>query len=176
MIKAMRGPIGTSGLQKLSMDCCGGILVEIGCFAGESSRVFADSGRFNRIYCVDPWSGVADMELPEICSWYKQYDMNAVERLFDNRMSGCDFVTKMKMSSEKASREVLDTVDMVYIDAVHTYKGVKHDIELWQPKIRTGGWICGHDYSECFSGVIRAVDELLGKPMIYEDSSWAVAC
>ena len=36
--------------------------------------------------------------------------------------------------------------DAIYIDANHTYEAAKQDIELWYPKVRKGGMICGHDY------------------------------
>jgi len=52
--------------------------------------------------------------------------------------------------------------DIVFIDAIHTYKDLKEDIGLWLPKIRRGGIICGHDYGSRFKGVIRAVHESFG--------------
>ena len=172
-MKKMRGPRGISGLQKLIDDCCGGILVEIGCFAGESSELFAKSGKFNQIYCVDPWDGVKKLDLPSFAQWYYDYDMNAVEKAFDKRMKPYPFVTKIRKTSQQASL-IVGEVDMVYIDAIHSYEGVLMDIEAWRGKIRTGGWICGHDCSERFSGVIRAVYESLGQFLLYDDTSWAV--
>lgn len=53
--------------------------------------------------------------------------------------------------------------DIVYIDASHDYKSVKEDILHWMPKVKYGGVICGDDYSPRWLGVIRAVDETLGK-------------
>ena len=62
---------------------------------------------------------------------------------------------------------------MVYIDALHTYDGVKSDINLYKSKIKLGGFICGHDYDNNWKEVIRAVDETLGKPeYIFDDFSW----
>jgi len=41
------------------------------------------------------------------------------------------------------------------------------------PKIKTDGWIGGHDYTSSWPGVIKAVDELLGPPKLkFVDSSW----
>jgi predicted O-methyltransferase YrrM len=36
--------------------------------------------------------------------------------------------------------------DFVYIDAEHTYKAVKEDVEAWLPKVRYNGVIAGHDF------------------------------
>jgi len=54
--------------------------------------------------------------------------------------------------------------DFIYIDANHKYKEVKKDIELWYPKLKSGGLFSGHDYldrldPECDFGVKSAVDE-----------------
>lgn len=171
--KQMRGPKGIAGLTRLCEDCYGGTLVEVGSFAGESAVVFAQSGKFIRIICVDPWGSI-EGELPELAQWYLDYDMDAVEREFDERTAPYPVIEKRKMTSEEAAEDMDYRVNMVYIDAVHEYEFVKQDIELWTPKVRSGGWICGHDYSLRFPGVVRAVNEAFGVPKVYEDESWAV--
>ena len=37
-------------------------------------------------------------------------------------------------------------LDMVYIDADHSYTSVLNDLRSSYPKIKTNGFICGHDY------------------------------
>ena len=54
--------------------------------------------------------------------------------------------------------------NFIYIDANHKYEEVKKDIELWYPKLKSGGLFSGHDYldrldPECDFGVKKAVDE-----------------
>jgi len=39
-----------------------------------------------------------------------------------------------------------DIYDIMYIDADHSYEGVKRDIELCFKKVKNGGYIMGHDY------------------------------
>lgn len=56
------------------------------------------------------------------------------------------------------------SLDLVFIDADHSYQGVKGDLAAWVPKVRPGGWIGGHDFGNTdpaydFSGVDRAVQE-----------------
>lgn len=47
--------------------------------------------------------------------------------------------------------------DFIFIDADHTYEGVRADIEAWRPKTRN---FMGHDYGHPdFPGVKKAVDE-----------------
>lgn len=55
--------------------------------------------------------------------------------------------------------------DFVYIDADHSYDGVKSDLHNWWSKVSVGGVLGGHDYFKYTSaytfGVIEAVDEFL---------------
>jgi predicted O-methyltransferase YrrM len=65
--------------------------------------------------------------------------------------------------------------DFVFVDADHTYEGVRADIDAWLPKVRPGGWLMGHDFNpRDFPGVVQAVNEKFGKPRTYSDHVWAV--
>jgi hypothetical protein len=86
---------------------------------------------------------------------------------------------RFKLIRKYSSCAVIDvddgSVDFVFIDAQHTYKGVKEDINLWLPKIRSGGIICGHDYDFTrprFADVIRAVDECIEDVQTADDHVW----
>jgi hypothetical protein len=58
-----------------------------------------------------------------------------------------DRAIMIRASSEISSNMFLDnSLDFVYIDANHAYDFVKEDIELWYPKVKKGGYLCGHDY------------------------------
>lgn len=53
------------------------------------------------------------------------------------------------------------SIDWIYIDSGHTYALTAAELcEAWRV-IKPGGWVCGHDYSPAFEGVIRAVDEFV---------------
>jgi Methyltransferase domain len=71
----------------------------------------------------------------------------------------------MRMESTEAARHIEPgIVDLVFLDADHSYAGVRADIAAWWTKVKPGGWLCGHDYANPypggdFSGVKRAVDE-----------------
>lgn len=69
----------------------------------------------------------------------------------------------IRKPSVEAAKDIHDgSLDFVFIDADHSYEGCKADIDAWLPKLKSGGLLCGHDYSNtdypCF-GVNRAVDE-----------------
>ncbi|MBI2625271.1 MAG: class I SAM-dependent methyltransferase [Candidatus Nealsonbacteria bacterium] len=71
----------------------------------------------------------------------------------------------LQMKSEEAVKQFLDeSLDLVFIDADHSYEEVKKDIEFWLPKIRKGGVLTGHDYDyPRHPDVKKAVDEVLGR-------------
>ena len=138
-------------------------ILEIGSYAGDSAKIFAE--RFGKVICVDPWQNGYDDK--DAASY--QHPMETVEKQFDENVAGFDNVIKMKMTSEEASKQVA-SVDVVYIDGLHTYDGVKKDIDLWQGK--ASRVVSGHDYQGRFPGTIKAVDEYCNPDRIFNDTSW----
>jgi hypothetical protein len=66
---------------------------------------------------------------------------------------------------------------MVFLDADHSYEGVKEDWFEWRPKVKPGGWLAGHDYGDKRFGVKQAVDESLAfwhKLELDVDLTWFV--
>ena len=80
-----------------------------------------------------------------------------------------DIVTPIQGKSLDAVSMFEDeSIDFIFIDASHEYKDVLSDITSWYPKLKPGGLIAGDDYSKCWSGVIRAVDEyFIGKTVFF---------
>lgn len=142
-------------------------MVEVGCYAGESSLIFGY--HFNKIFCVDAWS--SDLYKNK----YRE-DMSEVEKAFDRRMDELDNFTKMKMISTDAAKFFGEkSLDFVYIDASHNYRNVVRDIDAWLPKIKPGGFIGGHDYHHTSPGVREAVIRKFNGPdRVFADKSWIV--
>lgn len=65
------------------------------------------------------------------------------------------------------------SLDLVFIDADHSYESVFADIVAWRPKVRVGGILCGHDYGGKFDGVKKAVDLLCPNAVIGPQQVWA---
>ena len=67
-----------------------------------------------------------------------------------------------ELTSEAAAKLLPpESLDLVFIDALHTYEAAHQDILSWAPKVMQGGIVAGHDYSHHFPGVIRAVNEFV---------------
>lgn len=125
------------------------------------------------------------MNLLMVDSWkpMPKYRVTAEDQEFNKRMAveaSGEKGTILHMDSVDAAKTIPDgTLDFVFIDADHSYEGVKRDIEAWKPKVRAGGLLCGHDYDnpgEPFGkDVKRAVDEL-GKVTLGKNSTWFYRC
>jgi len=150
------------------------VMAELGSFAGESASVFLRSGKIQKFYAIDIWAPMTyKTPLPGVRP-------DDAEPVFDECLSrwcadGHD-VVKMKMDTVEATSRIEDgSIDIVYIDAEHTYEGVIRDSNAWISKIRPDGYLSGHDYNNGHPGVTQAVDELsqkFGKPKLFQDSSW----
>lgn len=71
------------------------------------------------------------------------------------------------------SSEVVDfcpNVDLIFIDADHSYEGCKLDILAYKSKLNPGGTFSGHDYD--FVGVNKAVKELVSNYDIGPNNVW----
>ncbi len=84
------------------------------------------------------------------------------DNVFMHKGSSVDMADKFEDAS----------LDYVYIDADHRYEGVLADITAWYPKVKSGGFICGHDTypspghesgnNQDAFGVARAVEDFFG--------------
>jgi len=143
----------------------GDVFVEIGCFLGRSACCFGEqikaSGKRLTVLCVDVWPA--------------QYDFRdgkgggqLVEAPFETfkanvRQAGLSTIlVPIHASSVWAATFVRDNLAAVFIDGDHEYESCKADIAAWLPKVRGGGILAGHDFSDTFPGVERAVREAFG--------------
>lgn len=149
----------TQGLLDMIKECITekDFVVEVGCFSGVSSRIFALECR--ELHCVDPYSWPAVFE---------------AEKMFESMMPDYPNIKKIKLTSVNASKLYEDhSVDFIYIDADHTYHAVLEDINSWVSKVKNGGYLGGHDIY--IDDVKRAVEEIFGKEYkTYSDTSWVV--
>merc|ERR1712060_574546 len=51
------------------------------------------------------------------------------------------------------------TFDLVFIDGPHTHQNVRRDIEMWEPRVRHGGIVAGHDFTCAHPPLLWAVLE-----------------
>lgn len=139
-------------------------IVEIGSWKGRSTKILLEACEGN-VYAVDHWNGsLADLSTLTAAGRdiYKDFIHNVGH--YPN------LIVLRGDSIEMATQFNGNKVDMVFIDAEHTYEGCKADIDAWLPKCKK--YICGHDYNLDFPGVVQAVNEKFGKPEICNSIWW----
>lgn len=173
MILQMRNPSNTQGLLDLISDLPSDLtMLEIGCYAGESTEMFLKSGKIKKLYAVDIWDDPLDF----FNSMNISHDFKEVENSFDQKVKGFN-VIKYKTSIQNIPiiAPNVSNLDFIYIDANHDYEYVLEDIKTSTPLLKKGGIIAGHDYNNSTPGVVKAVNEIFGTNIkIYADSSWLV--
>lgn len=118
--------------------------VEVGTFKGEFSKNILENWD-GTLYMVDVWRGLSDEYIDS--SNHALHSTRIYEEVMNNISGYEDRGIMIRATSEVASHMFEEqSLDFVYIDANHAYDFVVQDIELWSPKVKVGGYICGHDY------------------------------
>lgn len=118
--------------------------VEIGVFKGEFSKELLD--RWNgTLYMVDPWRELTDEEYLD-SSNHKNHSTAYHETMESIKGFEQRAIMIRSLSSQAADLFEDNSLDFVYIDGNHSYASVKEDLELWWPKLKTGGLMSGHDF------------------------------
>lgn len=123
------------------------------------------------MYAIDPWE-----DQPSGNETYIEWNWDNIYGQYQQAIRPFkDRVLELRAYSEDAVEHVHDgSLDFVFIDAQHDYDSVKRDIELWTPKLKSGGLLSGHDYQPNFPGVIQAVHEIVDKPLLGSNDTWAM--
>lgn len=53
------------------------------------------------------------------------------------------------------------SIDLLFVDGVHSYTGVMNDFNDYSPKVKSGGIIAFHDYFLYWNAISKAVDEIV---------------
>jgi hypothetical protein len=123
--------------------------VEVGVDYGLNARVFLRFLPLERLYLIDPYSETLDRVSGD--------ERFVVAQRYLKRFSGK--VRFIRKPSVEAAGEIPDELDFVYLDGCHEYECVKKDLEVYYPKVRVGGFLCGHDFWANTLGVCQAVVE-----------------
>lgn len=143
--------------------------VEIGVWKGGSTSFMGveivNSGKKIIYDAIDSFEG--SIEHGDVKDWLY---LEASENL--KPLTNLGIVNLIKgFSLDVVSNYEDESIDFCFIDGSHEYEDVKKDIEAWLPKVKKGGILSGHDYDESWQGVVKAVDELLGKENIKNTKS-----
>jgi predicted O-methyltransferase YrrM len=146
------------------------VIAEIGVYMGRCTAMWnvelINSGVDYKYYAIDHFQGSSEHD--KNIDYYNETKKN-IESIKEK-------VNLIKNDSLSECKNYSDEFfDVVYIDASHDYESVKKDIQEWIPKVKSGGIICGDDYTDGWPGVKKAVNEFFGnKITVIGRQQWMV--
>jgi len=153
-IPTYTSPSELRGLFRLARACPpNGTIVEVGAYVGAATCYLAAglSLRGGRIYCVDTWNNET---MPEgIRDTFAEFTHNTSPLR--------EMIVRVRKRSTDVDRsDIQEAVDLVFIDADHTYSSVRRDFDHYSTFLADGGILAFHDCN-AFIGVTRVIAEAL---------------
>lgn len=170
------------------------IVCEVGVQRGEYAKNILETiPSIEKIYLVDLWQNQENyFDHANVSNTQHQ---ECMAETISNTAPWKDKVVLLKGYSIEMAKQIPDeTLDWVYIDARHDYKGCLEDIEAYWPKLKSKGIMSGHDYmsadevqgqdwSVCYDGTKNtgavkgavndfASDRLLQVLVSYKETAW----
>lgn len=128
-------------LYRLAANCsCNGVIVEIGSWKGKSTIWLAHGSKAGAnvsVYAVDPHTGSQEHG-PDVWT-FNEFKANIAKAGVE------DVVVPVLMTSEEASRDWKQKIELLFIDGDHQYESVEKDFLLWFPHLNDGGIVAFHD-------------------------------
>ena len=152
------------------------VIVELGSCFGLSSMIIATALADKpdaRIYCVDAWEGDGSSVFGETRDFIKNEAESGREffDLFKKNMQAAgvlEQLTPVQGYTTEVVKKWQEEADLVFVDADHSYEGVRSDVRDWKKFVKINGHILMHDVdlieagSEKDSGPGLVVKEFLG--------------
>lgn len=135
---------------------------ELGVKDGRTSRFLLENTDV-KLYGVDLWELVPGNKLESYDRWNHKENHYKCMALTEEYSERC----YMFQLDTVLAAEVIPDVDMVFIDADHSYDGVKSDIIAWQDKCKI---LSGHDIE--WSSVQKAVSDSFSYKIIKGSNVW----
>jgi len=144
-------------LYELAEKCqARGAIVEVGSWKGKSTICLARgslAGGKARIHAIDPHTGSPEHSKEFGTVWtFDEFRRNITAAGMDEMvMPHVDF-------SDAVARKFDEPVELIFIDGLHEYEGVKIDFDSWFPKVINHGTMAFHDTTG-WPGVLRVMVE-----------------
>ena len=136
--------------------------VELGTHSGNSYFAFCQAakelGLGTQCYAVDTWQG------DDHAGKYGEEIFTTVTRHHDRHYKS--FSRLVRSTFDQALAGFADnSIDLLHIDGLHTYEGVRHDFESWLPKLTSNAIVLFHDTNvrDRGFGVFKLWEELAAR-------------
>jgi hypothetical protein len=134
--------------------------VEVGVYEGINAKHMLIACPKMKLYLVDDWSNLTVYTGGPV---QEEGARNIIKGVAHFNLTTCGANERIGFTyknSEESSKLFTDGFfDYVYIDGDHTHDAVKLDLELWFPKVKSGGLLGGHDFA--MQEVSSAVSEFI---------------
>lgn len=146
-----------------------GTVAEIGVAKGNFSKLILEKTDPEKLYLIDVWDDLS-MTYPDktmVSKKRQQKRFDSVSKYFRN-YSKVSIIREKSIESSALFKD--EYFDWIYIDADHSYDGCYNDLKAFHTKVKSNGYICGHDwladgYNRKGFGVNDAV-----KDFVYENN------
>jgi predicted O-methyltransferase YrrM len=141
-------------------------IVEVGSYEGNYALSILNEFPNANIDLVDLWQTDGN----DFYYSLRPGDTENAYQVAKSRFDSIPNVRLIRKSSTEACKDFEDeSIDLLYIDADHSYDGMLLDLNLWFPKVKRGRIAAGHDWN-CLPqhpehskfGVYKALCEFLG--------------
>ena len=146
--------------------------LEVGSWEGKNmKRIVNNSPGLIKTWCIDPYKAIKTKDPSHIY----QESQTHFDKTFEEakrRNPTTIFIKDTSVRSAKLFKD--ESIDIVFIDAEHTYTALKQDLYAWLPKVKRGGTLSGHDFGPRFNCIIKAVIEEFGtKFTLHNGKVWS---
>ena len=144
-------------------------------------KVMTGCKNIETYYAVDPWKVYVDWsddiamdkqdEFRKDPRSQHRFDQGWYDKMYEKVMVGVKKnegkIKVIREESIKGAEKIEDnSLDGIYLDAIHDFPNMINDLWAWMPKVKKNGIVAGHDYYTRFLGLIRAVDFVFGDDFI----------
>ena len=171
-----------AAIDKFAQQEC--VFVEIGSLMGQSTCYMANSLKHRNIShvkfdVIDYWASMHVTRSDVSFDWLPPHQMKAAQKFGKGEMSMAWHYYMLKTHSWAMIRSVFHgsstdpniaknyddlSIDFVYLDTAHEASITKQELDLWWPKVKRQGLLCGDDYhppdgsSTTLNNYAKAVD------------------
>jgi hypothetical protein len=126
----------------------GGFAAEIGVAGGHfSKQVLATWKSLSKMYLIDAWKHFPD-GYSDSCNLSAEVQEDRFQRVVLDLASNPKVEIIRAESPGIADKFANGTLDFIYLDANHSTKAVRADLDAWWSKLKPSGILAGHDYCD----------------------------
>ncbi len=136
---------------------------------GNALSILQNMPNVKLLYLVDPYikyEGFEESPMAGVVASLKEPAKQSLSN-FNDRI-----IWVYKKFEECTFKEIKNPLDFIYIDGNHDYEYVKSHIALGVQFVKPGGVVGGHDYTQHYEGLRKAVDEYSKKHHLELFKEW----